>query len=210
MSMTVDPSILQIAASGAMSGRTGFKETRFKAMVGLFADAAALDAIIAERGDDLAYSVDEFRPERVAPQELIFGTSMLQPGKVGDEYLLTRGHIHRRADRPEVYFCQSGHGVMHMELPDGTTKPAEMRPGTVVYVPGYWIHRSVNVGTEPFVTTFYYPADAGQDYDIIARAGGMATLIVDDGKGGWKEAPNPRYRGRPAEEQARYMAEPAA
>jgi len=71
-----------------------------------------------------------------------------------------------------------------------------MRPNSVVYVPPHWIHRSVNVGAGHLVTLFCYPADAGQDYDIIARSGGMRDLVVDDGAGGWKQAPNPRYRPR--------------
>ena len=33
--------------------------------------------------------------------------------------------------------------------------------------------------------TFAYPADSGQDYAIIEKAGGMRSRIVDDGKGGW-------------------------
>ncbi len=203
-----DPAACMIDAAGAMTGATGAKRSRFHDLAGLFADETAFAALVAARGDEIAYGVDEFRPARVAPQELIFGTSFLQPGRVGDEFFMTRGHIHVRSDRPEIYFCQSGRGVMHMELPSGETRPMEMTPGAVVYVPPYWIHRSVNTGNEPLVTFFCYPADAGQDYDIIARAGGMATLIVADGDG-WLEAPNPRYRGRQADEIDRYMAVPA-
>jgi glucose-6-phosphate isomerase len=204
----VIPAACAIDASGAMAGATGAKRTRLRDLADLFADEAAFAALVAAHGDDLAYGVDEFRPARSAPQELIFGTSTLEPGRVGDEFLMTRGHIHIKSDRPEMYFCQAGEGVMHMELPDGTTEPLAMRPGTVVYVPPYWIHRSVNTGTTPLVTFFCYPADAGQDYEIIARAGGMKTLIVADGDG-WREAPNPRYRGRDAAEIARYTAEAA-
>lgn len=204
----VIPAACTIDATGAMAGATGAKRTRLRDLAGLFADEAAFAALVQAHGDDLAYGVDEFRPARSAPQELIFGTSTLQPGRVGDEFLMTRGHIHIKSDRPEIYFCQAGEGVMHMELPDGTTRPMAMRPGTVVYVPPYWIHRSVNTGTTPLVTFFCYPADAGQDYEIIARAGGMKTLIVADGDG-WREAPNPRYRGRDAAEIARYTAEAA-
>jgi glucose-6-phosphate isomerase len=199
----VMPAACTIDTAGAMAGATGAKRTKLRDLAGLFADEAAFAALAATAGDDLAYGVDEFRPARSAPQELIFGTSTLQPGRVGDEFLMTRGHIHVKSDRPEIYFCQEGEGVMHMELPDGTTQPVEMRPGTVVYVPPYWIHRSVNTGKTPLVTFFCYPADAGQDYEIIARAGGMKTLIVADGDG-WREAPNPRYRGRDAAEVARY------
>jgi glucose-6-phosphate isomerase len=73
-------------------------------------------------------------------------------------------------------------------------------------VPPYWIHRSVNVGGEDLVVTFAYPADSGQDYDIIARAGGMRERIVDDGKGGWSAVANRSWRPRSLEEIARIMA----
>ena len=180
-----------LAAVATLTGYTGAKRSLIADLKGLFAHAEAFDRLAAERGSDLAYEVQEFRPERVAPHELVFGTSTLQAGKVGDEFFMTRGHIHTRTDRPEIYFCQAGRGVMHMEAPDGTTQPIEMTPGSVVYVPAFWIHRSVNVGAEPFVTTFCYPADAGQDYEIIERSGGMRTLIVDDGDGGWAEKQTP-------------------
>jgi len=187
-----------------MLGGTGAKRSLIRDLAGVFSDGAAFDRLAAERGDDTAYAVDEFRPDRVAPQDLIFGTSTLNPGKVGEEFFMTRGHIHVKTDRPEVYFCQSGRGVLHMELPNGETRPAEMSPGTVVYVPPYWIHRSVNTGDEPLITFFSYPADAGQDYDIIARSGGMRTLIIADGDG-WREVGNPRYLPRSEAEQRRYL-----
>jgi glucose-6-phosphate isomerase len=58
-------------------------------------------------------------------------------------------------------------------------------PGDICYVPAYWIHRSVNVGDVDLVMTFAYPADSGQDYEIIARSGGMKSRVVVDGRG-WK------------------------
>src|SRR5688500_10460542 len=188
--------------SGAMTGSTGLKQTRLNDLAGLYADGEAFAELAAERGADLAYEVQEFRPQRVAPQELVFGMSILQPGTVGDEFFMTRGHIHVRADRPEIYVCQGGRGVMHMEAPDGATRPIEMSFGSVVYVSPYWVHRSVNVGAERFVTMFCYPADAGQDYGIIERSQGMRTLIVRDGSS-WREVNNPRYRPRSLAEQRR-------
>ena len=204
------PAHLVIDGAGAMRGRTGVKRSRIADLAGLYADADAFAELARTRGDDTAYEVHEFRPERVAPHELVFGTSTLQPGRVGREFFMTRGPIHARADRPEIYACQRGRGVMHMEAPDGATCPVGMSPGDVIYVPAYWIHRSVNVGDEPLVTLFCYPADAGQDYAILERAGGMRMLIVDDGAGGWAEAENPRYRVRSPAEQRRYIGEAAA
>jgi len=194
--MTVPlPASVLIAPDGEMTGRTRRYEKRYDDLQGLFANDAAFADIARTRGAEIAYQVDEFRPSDRAG-DIIFGTSMLYPGKVGDEFIFTRGHIHAVSDRPEIYFCQSGHGVMLMELADGTIRTEEMTPNSVVYVAPHWIHRSVNVGTEPLVTLFCYPADAGQDYEIIASAGGMRDLIVDDGSGGWTRIPNPRYRPR--------------
>ena len=204
------PSRLAIdRGSGAMLGSTAVKRTFVGDLAGLYFDRAAFEQLAADRGNDVAYEVHEFRPTRVAPQEFVFGTSTLQPGTVGDEFSMTRGHIHIRADRPEIYACQSGRGVLHMEAPDGTTNPVEMEPGSIVYVPAYWVHRSVNIGDEPFTTLFCYPADAGQDYGIIERSQGMRTLIVRDG-GGWREIENPRYRPRTPAEQRRYSEDAAA
>jgi glucose-6-phosphate isomerase len=193
------------AQTGEMGGRTGIKESRVKDLEGVFDDRAAFEQLARRDPDAILYQVHEYRPDRTVAQELIFGSSMVQPGKVGAEYFMTRGHIHTRSDRPEVYFCQRGRGVMHMETPDGVTHPVAMTPGSIVYVPPYWIHRSVNTGGELLVTFFCYPADAGQDYAIIERAGGMRTLIVDDGDGGWAEVANPNYKPRSADEAQRYM-----
>ena len=204
------PRLLQIGAAGDLAGHTGVKRSRISDLGGLFTDQPAFDRLSAVRGGDIAYEVQEFRPARVAPHELVFGTSVLQPGRIGGEFFMTRGHIHARADRPEIYFCQSGRGVMHMEALHGETTPIPMTPGAIVYVPPFWIHRSVNVGAEPFITAFCYPSDAGQDYGIIDRAGGMRTLIIGDGDSGWAEAENPRYRPRSPAEQQEYLAEAAA
>ncbi len=183
--------------TGTLEGATGRYEKRFSDLHGLFQDQAALDARIGESGDAIAYFVEDFRPSDNSG-DLIFGVSTLQPGRIGREFLMTRGHIHQRSDRPEIYYCQSGEGVMLMEREDGTTQAAEMRPQSIVYVAPHWIHRSVNVGAAPLVTVFCYPADAGQEYEIIARAGGMRDLVVEDGAGGWTRTPNPRYRARAA------------
>ena len=195
MSFPLPASVRLDPNTGEMTGRTRRYEKRFDELAGLFADEAAFADAVHARGPEVAYRVDEFRPSSRAG-DLIFGTSTLYPGRVGEEYIFTRGHIHTIGDRPEIYFCQSGHGVMLMELADGTTRAEAMTPNTVAYVAPHWIHRSVNVGSTPLVTLFCYPADAGQDYDIIARSGGMRDLIVADAARGWRQAPNPRYRPR--------------
>jgi glucose-6-phosphate isomerase, archaeal len=193
------------AATGIIAARTGAKETLIAELAGCFAGTEASATLAANRGDEVAYFVHEMRPDASEPYGLVSGTSTLKPGKVGREFFMTRGHIHSRPDRPEIYFCLRGRGVMHLETLTGETSPLAMESGSLTYVPPFMIHRSINVGDEPLITLFCYPADAGQDYEIIVRAGGMRTLIVDDGAGGWIEVANPRYQPRSIDEQQRYL-----
>ena len=94
--------------SGAMVGSTTVKRTNLGDLVGLYADRVAFEELGARHGGDVAYEVQEFRPHRVVPYELVFGTSTLQPGSVGEEFFMTRGHIHLRADRPEPTSVRAG------------------------------------------------------------------------------------------------------
>jgi glucose-6-phosphate isomerase len=170
---------------------------------GIYADREKFQQLIESRGGEIAYRVNELRfAER--GNDLITGISVLNPGKVGSEFFMTRGHLHRRADRPETYYCLSGHGILLMENLAGKVEAAEMRPGTLVYVPPFWVHRSVNVGSEIFATLFSYPADAGQNFEIVRKAGGFSLLVVEDDQEGWKLIPNPRYTVRARDEIEAY------
>ena len=164
---------------------------------GLYEDEAAFHALRRELGDDaVAYEVTDFKPS-ADPGDMIIGVTRMRPGKVGREFFFTRGHIHAKANRPEMYYGESGRGVTLLEFPSGEIRTVEIGPRTLCYVPPFWIYRSVNVGVDDLVMTFAYPADAGQDYAIIAEAGGMRNRVVDDGQGGWVLIENPHYRGRP-------------
>lgn len=188
------PVLLEIAREGGIEGRSRHYEKLLGDMQGVYRDADAWNAAVTERGEhELVYWVDDHRYQEGAGA-LIVGTSTLLPGRIGNEFAVTRGHIHAVSDRAELYFCMSGRGVMQMETLDGQTSAIELTPGQAVNVPGHWIHRSVNVGDEPFVTLFCYAADAGQDYGVIADAGGMKHNIVVDGSG-WAAVPNPDHRG---------------
>ena len=181
--------------AGVLRNGTGHYEKRLKDLQGLYGDSLAFAELARGRGDEVVYRVSDFRPDR-AEGDLIFGVTRMEPGRVGDEFFMTRGHIHKKADRPENYFGQSGRGVMLMESPKGDTHTITIEAQTICYVPPYWIHRSVNTGDDPFVMVFSYPADAGQDYGIIERSGGMRTRIVAHGTSRWREVPNPAWRPR--------------
>ncbi len=203
--MTMQPTRCVVdVASGALAGGTGRYEKRLSDLAGIYGDEAAFRDLLGA-GDRLAYAVEDLRPS-ASPGDMIFGVTRMAPGRVGHEFFVTRGHIHAVANRPEVYYGEAGSGLMLLESPEGESRIVEIAPRVACYVPPFWIHRSVNVGQDELVMTFSYPADAGQDYDIIARSGGMRQRIVDDGQGGWRAMDNPRWRPREPAEIARVMA----
>jgi glucose-6-phosphate isomerase len=153
---------------------------RLSSMRGQYADSQAFAAALAAE-DVVVYEVyGAERPE--IGGDLIYGTSIVHPGKVGDEYHMTKGHFHARLERAEVYYCLWGQGMMVMETPEGECAVEELRPGRVLYVPLRWAHRSVNTSPgEDLVTLFVYPADAGHDYDTIDRQGFRKRVLERDG-----------------------------
>ena len=190
----VEPVKLTLAAAeGGLHGSNGRYEKNLSDLRGLYRDEAAFEALLAADDGAPVYSVESSQSEG-GPGGLITGVSVLEPGKVGDEFFMTRGHLHAVVDRSELYLGLAGHGVMLLETSDGESRAIEVTPGEAVYVPGQWVHRSVNIGTERFVTLFCYASDAGQDYAIIERAGGMKQLVVEvDGQ--WTTQDNPDHRG---------------
>ncbi|HVY99088.1 MAG TPA: glucose-6-phosphate isomerase [Dongiaceae bacterium] len=200
MTVVGDPVRLEIrVGDGSMECATGRYEKRLSELVGLYSDSSAYSQAVKELGDPVVYAVEDFRPSSRAG-DLIFGVTRMRPGKIGREFYLTRGHIHAKADRPEIYHGQAGRGLMLMESPAGETCAIEIAANSVCYVPPYWIHRSVNIGAGDLVMAFAYPADAGQDYGIISRSNGMRKRVMDDGNGGWVLVDNADYRPRPAAE----------
>ena len=190
-----EPTLLTILANGGLEGSTGSYQKYVADMAGVYLDNDAWQTAVTMNSEQqLVYFVQEQRYES-GPGALIIGTSSVLPGFYGEEFAVTRGHLHATSDRAELYYCLSGRGVMLLETVDGHSSSIELTAGKAVNVPGQWIHRSVNVGTEPFVTLFCYSADAGQNYQIISEAGGMKNLIVKDGDSGWKAIPNPRHTG---------------
>lgn len=165
--------------TGALGEETGRFAKRLSDLKGLVADGAALERAIAERGNELVYEVIEYRKDGA---DMFFGTTTMQPGRVGGEYYFTRGHFHERRDRAEVYYTQSGQGMLLLQARDGTTSSVEMKPGVCAFIPPDWAHRSVNTGTEPLVFVWVGMQDAGHDYGEIAEKGLGQRVFEQGGK----------------------------
>ena len=163
---------------------------RLSSMKGQFADQSAFEAQL-DREDLVLYEVYELqRPEKAG--ELLQGISIVHPGKVGDEYYMTKGHFHTVLETAEIYHCLKGEGVMVMETPEGDWAVEKLRPGKILYVPPRWAHRSVNTGSQvDMVTFFVYPGNAGHDYGTIETQGFRKLVLEVDGK--LQITDNPRW-----------------
>ena len=170
-------------ASGQVTHDETITERRLSDMRGSYLES--------HDGDDLVYQV--FRIEVPELNSNIDQcTTVLQPGKVGREYFMTKGHFHRIRDRSEVYVGLRGKGALVLATEAGEHEVLWMEPGSVNYIPGGWAHRSVNVGDEPLVFYAAWIADAGHDYATIEHQG-FPVLLVEDPEGRPSVVPNPRY-----------------
>jgi len=108
---------------------------------------------------------------------LLYGTTLLLPGTVGDEYFMTRGHYHIKPGSGEFTVTLSGHGAAILMDKDRNTWWVEMKPGVATSVDGAIAHRAANIGDEPLVFLTCWMSDCGHDYDIIARMGFSQRLL---------------------------------
>lgn len=147
---------------------------------GLFHDEEAWHNMAAETE---VYRVRAWKPVHDGtPGGLFWGSTILQPGRVGDEYFMTHGHFHEERDRGEFYATVKGTGAMVFMDDKGRAWSQTMSIGTVHYVPGMVAHRVVNTGEVPLVFLACWPSDAGHDYGVIRTAGFSKRLVLRDGE----------------------------
>ena len=147
-------------------------------MRGYYADSKALEDLIAA-GDPIHYHVFE----KAIPEtegHLLFCMSVLEPGCVGKEFFLTKGHYHTVADTAETYLCVRGNGFLLMKKADGQWAAEVMEKGRMVYAPPFWAHRSINTGTEALISFCVYPAHAGHNYGDIQAQGFPRRVVLSD------------------------------
>jgi glucose-6-phosphate isomerase len=102
---------------------------------------------------------------------LLFGITVLHPGRIGNEFYMTKGHFHAVRDTAEVYSTLQGRGVLLLEEEHGSATYLEFAPGRTLYIPPGYAHRSVNTGDTNLVFAYYCPAHAGHDYATIEQRG---------------------------------------
>ncbi len=153
---------------------------RLSDLAGCFSDEAAYQEALKE--DPVVYTLSAVTPAE-GDGQLHFGIGRINPGRVGAEYFLTKGHLHVRRETAEVYIGLSGEGLMLLEDEwTGESIAVALTAGSVVYVPGHTAHRTINTGDRPLVYIGVFPSDAGHDYARIAERNFRKVVVESGGR----------------------------
>jgi glucose-6-phosphate isomerase len=149
-------------------------------MKGAFLDQAAAEQILAKE-DPLIVEVF-MAPVPAGPGFLMANINVVYPGKVGNEFYMTKGHIHDDPiHAPEIYITLRGTGKLVLQTLEGKFHMADMQPGAINYIPAPWAHRCVNCGDEPLVYLGIFPANTRRDYSFDS-SNFKKRIVAQDGQ----------------------------
>ena len=156
-------------------------ERRLSDLRGYFVDDAAYAAALAQT-DSLLYTVANVEPAQ-GEGALHYGISCIMPGRVGDEYYMTKGHYHAWRPASEYYIGIRGAGILLLEdEASGACWSTPLIANSGAYVPGHAAHRTVNTGTEPLIFLGIYPYNAGHDYGAIVERNFRHVVVQVEGQ----------------------------
>lgn len=156
------------------------KSTTLGSLAGIFADHHAWQSMPAECA---VYHV-EMLPSPPQEGELFVGTTHLQPGKVGNEFFMTRGHFHQRREQAEFYFGLCGRGLLLLQQQNGDCTLEQVFAGSVHHIPSFTAHRLINIGNQVLSALAVWPTVAGHDYSALQPQGFKLRVFADGD--GWK------------------------
>ncbi|MGL6616387.1 glucose-6-phosphate isomerase family protein [Aeromonas hydrophila] len=105
------PPILDFATGRLAGAELVEKSTTLADLQGLFADPHAAAALSP---DTRLYRV-AMLPGHGGEGDLNMGVTYLEAGRVGQEFFMTRGHLHARAEQAEYYFGLCGQGLLLLQ-----------------------------------------------------------------------------------------------
>ena len=155
-------------------------ERRVSDLKMMFNDKQAVGQIL-DSGDRLVYEI-RYYPFITSNSDMALGVTRIFPGKVGNEYHMTKGHIHARDDQPEIYYCVQGTGYLLMDTLEGEFVATPWMPGTITHIPPMWAHRVVNTGDDLLVFVASFHISAGHEYSAVAERGFAKIVVEKDGQ----------------------------
>jgi len=188
----LDPFVIQYDEKSKMLSSYSVKnDKKLSDISDFFFDQKEVKKILESGKNPLVYTYhDKVQPE--IPGEFSFGITIIYPGRIGEEFYMTRGHFHGKNDG-EFYMGLEGEGVLILE--DQDTRKAQavyFTRNSLPYIPAGYGHRVVNVGREPLIFLTVEAAAGSHDYEIIRKEGfGILVLKDPNSEKGYKITPNP-------------------
>ena len=150
---------------------------KLSTMKGAFADQPSADAMLAH-GEDPKIVEVYMAPIPHSEGFLMANINVVYPGKIGDEYFMTKGHIHDDPQHaPEIYITIKGQGKLLMQNMAGEYSLLDMAEGIINYIPAPYAHRCINTGSQPLVYLGIFPADTERDYSFDSK--NFKKLVVE-------------------------------
>ena len=154
---------------------------RLSDLHGLFVNQNAFETALRV-GDPVIYTVSSIQSAHGEGQ-LHCGLGVIMPGRIGNEYYFTRGHVHSWRNAAEFYVGLNGEGKMILENEASHESVVlDLLLNSIVYVPGKTAHRTVNVGDTLLVYLGIYPAEAGHDYTGLAEHNFKQVIVAKNNK----------------------------
>jgi len=174
-----DPSRVDWLNGGMQGALTRASVRTLGQLDGVFHDRSAWQSMDPKA---VVYTVQWQEPvSQETEAGLFWGSTIIEPGRVGDEYFMTRGHFHAKRNRGEYYTTVQGNGRLVLMDEKRVSRIEVMSPGSLHYIPGHTAHRAVNVGDTPLLFWACWPSDAGHDYDTIAKQHFSARVLQRGG-----------------------------
>ena len=173
------PPMLNFATGKLGGAELVEKITTLADLQGLFADPHAESALSPDTPLDRVAML----PGNGGEGDLNMGVTYLEAGRVGQEFFMTRGHIHARAEQAEYYFGLCGRGLLLLQDMAGVCRLEQVFAGSVHHIPGHVAHRLVNTGETQLSALAVWPAIAGHDYRLMAERGfGLRVVAGKEGE----------------------------
>lgn len=129
-------------------------------------------ASVPEAGDErVVYRTYGMVAADSSAPEMLYASTVIEPGDVHGECFMTRGHFHTDPLRGEWMLTLRGSGSLVLRDRDGKAWTESMGTGSVHMIDGRHAHRVANTGDEPLVFVVTWLADCGHDYETILREG---------------------------------------
>jgi glucose-6-phosphate isomerase, archaeal len=143
--------------------RGGKKKIFLSDLKSFFNDKKKAEEILKKK-NPLIYQVDFIEED-----EISYAITFINPGKIGKENYMTKGHYHIKSV-PEVYYLLKGEGEILLKK-GKIRKKIKLKKNIFYHIPKGYAHRTVNTGKKELSFLTIYQTDAGHDYKKIEKEG---------------------------------------